>query len=104
MYKVIRQDVRPNLDVPFGTEDFLNISVTTRLYLMTTHSDKFINISSENSPDGLTQTTTIIYASKDAYLAFTEDPEVIENIINKPKEYNDANGIIRTRISEEEII
>jgi hypothetical protein len=104
MYKITRQDVRPNLDVPFAHEDFLNIPALVKLSLIAKHSDKVINMSAEDSPDGLTQKTIIIYSSKDAYLTFNEDPEVIEYIIDTQKEHNNANGIIRTRLSEEEIL
>ena len=104
MYTVTRQDVRPNLDVPFVTPELINMTASFRLYLSTEHVDKFVNISSEMSPDGLTQTTTVIFSSKDAYFAFQHDSEVVTNLLNKHNEYNDANGIVRTILSAVETL
>lgn len=104
MYKVTRQDVRPNLDVSFVTPELIDMPAVARLHLITVHQDKFVNISSENSSDGLTQTTTIIFSSKDAYLEFMQDPEVTTHLVDTQKHYNDTNGIVRTWLSAEEIL
>lgn len=103
MYEIIREDVRPTLDVPFVTTDLINLSTMARLHLATMHSDKFISIDSSNSPDGLTCTTTARFKSKDAFFEFSHDPIVMEHLINKHDEYNNANSIVRSIKSAKEL-
>jgi len=104
MYTITRKDVRPNLDVPFVTPELINMTASFRLYLSTAHVDKFVNLSTEMSSDGLALTTTVIFTSKDACFAFQEDPEVITNLLSKHNDYNDANGIERIILSAVETL
>jgi hypothetical protein len=103
MYQIIREQIRPSIDV-----DFFSIAkhapevvkywddtiVKTRKHLGSTHT---------LSEDGLTMTTVMIYASKDAWYDMTSDQYLNDTLFVIQRAYNKNNNIIRTFKSATEI-
>ena len=105
MFQTIRKQIRPNTSVEFySPEKSPNITKSIlkhqfQNYILT---GKQIDVVKEISEDGLTQTITILWESKQAQQEFVNDP-VMQTMINDSESYRLANNITLEIVSGTEI-
>lgn len=94
MYKVVREQIRPSIDISFSVA---RLAPEVAKYWDETYVLTNKQLSSEHtlSDDGLTMTTVMIYASKDDWYDMTSDPYLNETLFVMQREYNKNNNITR---------
>ena len=105
MYIVIKKQTRPNETVEFFNLASSLISPEAREYFRSNYktTGKLVFADVAVSPDGLTQTATMMWESKQVYDDFLADPTINAQIRDIDNEYRTANGIVTELVSTEEI-
>lgn len=92
MYKVVKKQIRPNIDIPFYFE-IAQYSEECISYLKNKFPTEKITATSEISEDKLTLTTTVICKKREDLLDYISDSYVYTNILYPSDEYNFFNKI-----------
>jgi len=102
MYKLTTVQTRPSTSVEFWTKDNSAVTAEYIAYNRDTYvlSGKLLNADTVVSEDGLTMTTSLIWASKEDSDAWKTDPVVQESFIQVMKSYQTNNGITAERTEE----
>lgn len=103
MYQVVREQIRPSIDVDFFSVVKHAPEVAKYWNDNIVKTGKHISSLHTLSDDGLIMTTTMTYASKDAWYDMTSDEYLNDNLFPIQREYNKNNNIIRTFKSATEI-
>ena len=95
-YLVKRVYTRPNTNVPFfgATPEAFKAKVDAVLPVINSYktNGQLLSESISFSTDKLTQTYSALWASKDVYDAYLQDPVMAQYITDR-REYNQANNI-----------
>jgi hypothetical protein len=95
MYQVVREQIRPSVDIEFfsvikhvpAVANYWNDNIVkTGKHISSVHS---------LSDDGLVMTTVMTYSSKDAWYDMTSDEYLNDNLFSVQREYNKKHNIIR---------
>lgn len=102
MYKLTTVQTRPSTSVEFWTKENSAVTAEYLAYNRDTYvlTGQLLNADVTVSVDGLTMTTSLIWASKEASDAWKNDTIVQESFINVMKSYQAANGITAERTEE----
>lgn len=103
MYQITSKHTRPSVDVEFYSvmgED----SAAFRSHWDATYkqTSKLLFLDRQQSSDGLTLITTMLWESEEVYNEALADP-IVSNKWNLRREYNTANGIVLTDRTTETI-
>ncbi len=103
MYQITAKHTRPSLDVEFysvmGEDSDAFRSHWDATYKQTS---KLLFLDRQQSSDGLTLITTMLWESEEVYNEALADP-IVSNEWNLRREYNTANGIVLTDRTTETI-
>lgn len=105
MFKTIRQQIRPNTSVEFYSPDQspnLAEAMFKHQYKTYIQTKKQLKVTKDLSEDGLTQTVTIFWESREAAKEYANDP-IIQDMIKDSENYRNAHGIELKIISREEV-
>jgi hypothetical protein len=102
MYKLTTVQTRPSTSVDFWTRDNPAVTAEYLLYNKDTYivPGKLLNADTTISEDGLTMTTSLIWASQEDSDAWRTDPVVQEQFVQLMKSYHADNGITVVRTEE----
>lgn len=103
MYQIIREQVRPSIDVDFFSVSKHAPELSSYWNDNIVKTGKHISSTHSLSEDKLTMTTIMIYASKDAWYDMTSDQYLNDTLFVIQREYNKKHNIIRTFKSATEI-
>lgn len=105
MYIVTKKQVRPNQTVDFFNISSPLISLEAKEYYKNNYklTGKLVYVDVGLSDDGLTQTASMMWESKQVYDEFMADPIIGAQIRDISDEYRIANGITTELVSTEEI-
>lgn len=104
MFKIIKKQIRPNINVPFWqgqndpdmTDEFKNYFYEN--YIL---AGKFISSTPSVSADGLELTTAVIWDSEADFNACMADPVAQEGLIGRAQSHFATHGITIVEISKE---
>jgi hypothetical protein len=103
MFKVIRKQTRPNVNVPFwqGQNSPL-VSDEFKTYFLEKFisTGKFISTDATVGNNGLELTVESLWESEAAYDEFTADATCIDYLINVAESYCNTNGILSVEVSK----
>lgn len=91
MFKIVKRQIRPSLDVEFW--DMRSLPKEIRM-IMVLKTKNVYSANEQYSDDNLTQIRTAIWKDKESHDAFLQDPIVIENFLKPRDQYMRENGII----------
>jgi hypothetical protein len=102
MYKLTTVQTRPSTNVEFWTRDNPAVTAEYLAYNRDTYilTGKMLNADTTVSEDGLTMTTSLIWASEADSDAWREDLVVREGFLSHMKAYQTSNGITAERSGE----
>lgn len=106
MYKTVKTQTRPNLNVPFfDVGNSTEIAESTKLYYVDTYinTGKVISQNATVSEDGLVKSNTMIWRSQEDFDAFRNDEQIQTGMMSITAAYNTTNGITSELTISEEI-
>lgn len=103
MYQVIREQIRPDVDVGFFSITTCGQEVVDYWNNEIVGTGKQISNTHTLSEDGLTLTSVILFESKEAWQSMIADKYLNENMFVAQDAYNTNNKIIRIFKSAKEI-
>lgn len=103
MYQVIREQIRPNLDVRFFSITMCDPEVAEYWNTNIIGTGKQISNVHTLSGDGLTLTSVMLYRSRDDWHSMTSDEYLNDTLFVAQNSYNKTNNITRIFKSAMEI-
>lgn len=103
MYQVIREQIRPNLDVRFFSITMCDPEVAEYWNTNIIGTGKQISNVHTLSDDGLTLTSVMLYRSRDDWHSMTSDEYLNDTLFVAQNSYNKTNNITRIFKSAMEI-
>lgn len=97
MYRVVRTDIRPSVDIPFF--DFVPTP-----YVANVIAQIPVTIEYSLSLDTLTRTCLFTWDSEAAYLTYITDATIRVDAIDPREQYNNVNNIVDTFTHLDDII
>lgn len=95
MYQVIREQIRPNVNVNFFSIHMCAPAVAEYWNTNIIDSGKQISNTHTLSDDGLTLTSVMLYRSKDDWYDMTSDEYLNKELFTMQNNYNKDNNITR---------
>lgn len=104
MYLVTNKQKRPNTGIEFFSMHIDSYPRNLITYFHETYKKpgKLVFVEKSVSEDGLEQTTTTMWESKEVYNQFIKDPNLSDHWALQDS-YMNSNAIVRERIDREEI-